>query len=160
MNIAVSRCWLLCTGSTGQSSVWGSPGWGTTRYGRMTLTVSNTSSIWWVKEKEQEQEQEQEQKKEQEQWNFILRFILPCKSDCQPIFLKKQGINSFYAKLWLLRSLIKNVPDSSHRYGSNVTFGASTAFQMREKYVFEKKYFLKTRPQGRYAILHIIIACF
>ena len=22
----------------------------------------------------------------------ILRFILPCKSDCQPIFLKKQGI--------------------------------------------------------------------
>ena len=22
----------------------------------------------------------------------ILRFILPCKSDCRPIFLKKQGI--------------------------------------------------------------------
>ena len=29
----------------------------------------------------------------------ILRFFLPCKSDCQPIFLKKQGIFSLYAKL-------------------------------------------------------------
>ena len=30
---------------------------------------------------------------------YTLRFILPCKSDCQPIFLKKQGIYSLYAKL-------------------------------------------------------------
>ena len=65
------------------------------------------------------------------------RFILPCKSDCQPILLKKQGIFSLYAKLGLLRPLIKNIPDSSHQYGSNVTFGASLAFQMREEYVFE-----------------------
>ena len=57
------------------------------------------------------------------------------------IFLKKQGIHSLYAKLWVLRPLIKNIPHSSHWYGSNVTFGASLAFQMREKYVFEKKYF-------------------
>ena len=27
------------------------------------------------------------------------RIILPCKSDCQPIFLKKQGTYSLYAKL-------------------------------------------------------------
>ena len=77
-----------------------------------------------------------------------LRFILPCKSDCQPIFLKKQGIYSLYAKLWLFRPLIKNIPDSSQQYGSNVTFGASLAFQMREEYIFEKKDFLKIGPQG------------
>ena len=68
-----------------------------------------------------------------------LRFILPYKRDCQPIFLKKQGIYSLYAKLWLVRPLIKNIPYSSHQYGSNVTFGASLASQMREEYVFEKK---------------------
>ena len=28
---------------------------------------------------------------------YILRFILQCKSDCQPIFLKKQGIYLLYA---------------------------------------------------------------
>ena len=33
------------------------------------------------------------------QQQFILRFILPCKSDCQPIFLNKQGIYLLYAKL-------------------------------------------------------------
>ena len=42
-------------------------------------------------------------KKLRKSWNrdglYRLRFILPCKSDCQPIFLKKQGIYSFYAKL-------------------------------------------------------------
>ena len=70
-----------------------------------------------------------------------LRFILPCKSDCQPIFLKTQGIHSLYAKLWLLRPLIKNIPDYSHRYGSNVTFWASLAFQMREEYVFDFFFF-------------------
>ena len=78
----------------------------------------------------------------------ILRFILPCKSECQPIFLKKHGIYSLYAKLWLLRPLIKNFPDSSHRYGSNVTFGASLAFQMQEEYVLKKNIFFKTWPQG------------
>ena len=67
---------------------------------------------------------------------YRLRFILPCKSDCQPIFLKKQGIYSLYAKLWLLRPLIKNIPEPSYRYSSNLTFEASLAFQMREKYVF------------------------
>ena len=70
------------------------------------------------------------------------------KSDCQPIFLKKQGIYSLYAKLWLLRPLIKNIPDSSHQYSSNVTFGAGLAFQMREEYVFEENKFVKTWPQG------------
>ena len=71
-------------------------------------------------------------KKLRKSWNrdglYRLRFILPCKSDCQPIFLKKQGIYSFYAKLWLVRPLIKNIPGSSHWYLSNVTFGASLAF--------------------------------
>ena len=65
------------------------------------------------------------------------RLILPCKSDCQPMFLKKQGTHSLYAKLWLVRPLIKNIHDSSHQYLSNVTFGASLALQMREEYVFE-----------------------
>ena len=78
----------------------------------------------------------------------ILRFILPCKRDCQPIFFKKQGIYQRYAKLWLLRPLIKNIPDSSHQYGSNVTFGASLASQMREEYVFEKKIFWKLDLKG------------
>ena len=64
------------------------------------------------------------------------------------MFLKKQGIYSLYAKWWLLRPLIKNIPDSSHQYYSNVTFEASLAFQMREEYVFKKKDFLKIRPQG------------
>ena len=31
--------------------------------------------------------------------DYRSRFILPCKSDCQPIFLKKQGTYSLYAKL-------------------------------------------------------------
>ena len=35
--------------------------------------------------------------------------------------------------------MIKNFHDSSHQYLSNVTFGSSLAFQMREKYVFEEK---------------------
>ena len=43
---------------------------------------------------------------------------------------------------------LSNIPDSSHRYGSNVTFGASLAFQMREEYVFEEKNSLKIGPQG------------
>ena len=73
----------------------------------------------------------------------ILRFILPCKSDCYSIFLKKRGIYSLYANLWLLRPLIKNIPDSSHQYGSNVTFGASLAFQIREEYVFEENIFFE-----------------
>ena len=73
---------------------------------------------------------------------------MPCKSDCQTIFLKKQGINTLYTKLWLVRPLIKNIiPDSSHWYLSNVTFATSPAFQMREEYIFGKKYFLKTGPQ-------------
>ena len=76
----------------------------------------------------------------------ILRFIWPYKSECQPIFLKKQGIHSLYAKFWLLRPLIKNIADSSHWYGSNVTFGASLAFQVREEYVFDF-FFLKIGPQ-------------
>ena len=79
--------------------------------------------------------------------SYTLRFILPCKSDCQPIFLKKQGIFSVYTQLWLLGPLIKNIPDSSHQYGSNVTFGESLAFQMREEYVFEEIFFLKIGPQ-------------
>ena len=32
-------------------------------------------------------------------------------------------IKVHFAKLWLVRPLIKNIPDSSHQYGSNVTFG-------------------------------------
>ena len=64
------------------------------------------------------------------------------------MFLKKQGIYSLYSKLWLVRPLIKSIPDSSHRYGSNVTFGASLAFQMREEYVFEKKNFWKFDLKG------------
>ena len=79
---------------------------------------------------------------------YILRFILPCKSDCQPIFLKKQGTYSLYAKLWLVRPLIKNIPDSFHQYLSNVTFKASLSFQMREEYVFEKNYFWKLDLMG------------
>ena len=35
---------------------------------------------------------------------YKLRLILPCKSDCHPIFLKKQGIYSLYAKLWLVKA--------------------------------------------------------
>ena len=93
-----------------------------------------------------------------------LRLTLPCKSDCQPIFLKNQGIYSVYAKLWLLGPLIKNIPDSSHQYGSNVTFGASLAFQMRKEYVFEKKIFWKLDLKGgkmwRYAISRVIYAYF
>ena len=77
-----------------------------------------------------------------------LMFILPCKSDWQPIFLKKQGIYKCYAKLWLLRPLIKNIPNSSHQYCSNVTFGASLAFQIREEYVFEDFFFFKLDLKG------------
>ena len=69
------------------------------------------------------------------------RLILPCKSDCLTIFLKKQGTYSLYAKFWLERPLIKNINDSYHQYISYVTFGASLAFQMREEYVFEKNIF-------------------
>ena len=67
-----------------------------------------------------------------------LRFILLCKSKCQPIFLKKQDTYSCHAKLWLVRTLIKNIHDSSHQYLSNVTFGASLAFNMREEWLFEE----------------------
>ena len=45
-----------------------------------------------------------------------LRFILPCKRECQPIFLKKQGVYLLYAKFWLVGLLIKNIPDASHQY--------------------------------------------
>ena len=78
-------------------------------------------------------------------WKYLFksRFILPCKSDCQPIFFKKQGTYLLYAKLWLVRPLIKNIHDSSHRYLSNVTFGTWVAFQMREEYVFWRKKYLK-----------------
>ena len=41
----------------------------------------------------------------------------------------------------LLDPLIKNILDSSPRYRSNVTFGTSQAFQMREEYMFEKNNF-------------------
>ena len=77
-----------------------------------------------------------------------LRFILQCKSNCHSIFLKKQGIYSLYAKLWLVRPLIKNIPDSSHRYLSNVNFWVSLEFQMREEYVFEKIFFGKLYLKG------------
>ena len=70
---------------------------------------------------------------------YISRFILPCKSDCQPIFLKMQGTYSLYAKLWLVKPLIKQIHGSSPRYLSNVTFETSLAFQMREECIFEKK---------------------
>ena len=33
---------------------------------------------------------------------YKLRFILPFKSECQPIFLKKQDTYSLYSKLWPL----------------------------------------------------------
>ena len=81
-------------------------------------------------------------------FSIKLGFILPCKSDWQPIFLKQQGIYSLYAKLWLVRPLIKNIPDSSHQYLSNVTLGASLALQMREEYIFEKNSFLKLDLKG------------
>ena len=77
-----------------------------------------------------------------------LRLIFSCKSECQPIFLKKQGIYSLHAKLWLVRPLINNIPDAYHRYISNVTFGASLAFQMREEYVFEKIIFENWTSRG------------
>ena len=76
------------------------------------------------------------------------RFILPCKSDCLTIFLKKQGTYSLYAKLWLERPLIKNINDSYHQNLSNITFGASLAFQMREEYVFEKNIFKNWTSRG------------
>ena len=44
--------------------------------------------------------------------------------------------------------MIKNIHDSSHQYLSNVTLGASLAFQMREEYVFEDYFLLKIGPQG------------
>ena len=92
-----------------------------------------------------------------------IRFILPCKNDCQPIFLKKQGSYSLYAKLWLVRPLIKNIPDSSHWYLSNVTFRASLAFQTREEYVFEFfcwKLDLNGGKYWRYAISNPIYTYF
>ena len=80
---------------------------------------------------------------------YLLRFILPCKSDCQPIFLKMQGTYSLYAKLRLERPLIKQNHDFSPRYLSNVTFGTSLAFPIRDKFVLKKEYFLKVGPPGR-----------
>ena len=76
------------------------------------------------------------------------KFILPCKSDCQPIFLKNQGTYSLYAKLLLLRLLIKNIRDSSHQYLSYVTFGVSLAFYMREEYVFAENIFENWTSRG------------
>ena len=81
-------------------------------------------------------------------WIVVLRFILPCKSDCQSIFFKKQGINSLYTKLWLVRPLIKNVPDSSHQYLSNVTFRASLEYQMREQCFSFVFFFLNFMSRG------------
>ena len=74
----------------------------------------------------------------------ILGFILPCKSDCQPIFLENAR------HILTLRNIVtfKNIPDSFHRYGSNVTFGASLAFHMRKEYVFEKRVFENWTSRG------------
>ena len=47
------------------------------------------------------------------------RFILPCKSDRPPVFLKMQGIYSLYAKSWLESPLIKQIHDSSTQYLSD-----------------------------------------
>ena len=67
-------------------------------------------------------------------------------------------------KIVTFKALIKNIPDSSHRYVSNVTFGASLAFLMREEYVYEKNYFWKLDLKGgelwRYAISRAIYAYF
>ena len=76
------------------------------------------------------------------------RLILLCKSDCQPIFLKKQGTYSLYAKYWLVRPLIKNIHLSSHQYLSNVIFRASLAFQMSKGYVFLFVFFLNWTSRG------------
>ena len=38
-------------------------------------------------------------------------------------------------KIVIVKTPDLNIPDSSHQYDSNVTFGASLPFQMREEYV-------------------------
>ena len=71
-----------------------------------------------------------------------LRFIWPCKSDCQPIFPKIQRTYSLFEKLWFVRPLDF----------SNVTFGTSFAFQMREVFLaaapspIQYHQFLPTNP--------------
>ena len=77
-----------------------------------------------------------------------LRFIWPCKSDCQLIFPKMQRTYSFFAKLWFVRPLIFQICDSSPRYLSNVTFWTSFAYQMREEYVLLKKIVWKLDLKG------------
>ena len=72
-------------------------------------------------------------------------FILPQQSVCQSIFFKIQGTYLLYAILW---PLIKNFLDSSPQYLSNVTFGTSLAFQMREEYMFETIYFWNLNLKG------------
>ena len=79
---------------------------------------------------------------------FNLRFIWPCKSDCQPISPKIQRTYSLFVKLWFVRPLIFKIRDSSPQYLSNVTFGTSFAFQIRKEYVFEKNIFWKSDLKG------------
>ena len=59
---------------------------------------------------------------------------------------KKKG-EELSTKLWLVRPLIKKIPDSSHQYLSNVILGAGLAFQMKGDYNLKNKIFLKIGPQ-------------
>ena len=75
-----------------------------------------------------------------------LRFILPCKSDCQPIFPKMQRTHLIFSKLWFVRPQIFQIRDSSPQFISNVTFGKSLAFQWREECVLD--FFLNWTSRG------------
>ena len=66
-------------------------------------------------------------------------FILPCKSDCQHIFLKKQDTYALYAKC-RSKSSISN--DGKYCFG------------------FFLKFNLKGGKEWRHAILQSIYACF
>ena len=67
-----------------------------------------------------------------EKLNVKSRFILPQQSICQSIFKRKAPHYLTHSRDW---PLIRYIPDSSPQFISNVTFGTSLAFQMREEYM-------------------------